>query len=655
MRDLRAKVKHPLASIEVVEIFGERLPAPGDAVGECRSRNVLHPFHQLDEVVALVGRRWGETDPAVSHHCGGDSVPTRRGEFGIPCGLRVVMGMGVNEPRGDQPAVGVNFTVTSAEPRTDVSDARAVNGNIGDERRASAAVDDVGVPDHQIMHGPRLDGSTAATVLLMSPDAGPSPSPAPQGMRLVSDAKLTRRAEGRQLIGGVPLRVVNLRPDGAALVEDWLRGIPVGKGEGERRLARRLLDNGMLHPFGGEAGPDLGPVAAVVPMHNDLAGAEAAVSALAVEPVYVVDDGSEQPVSDRWNRDGVRVIRREQCGGPGAARNTGMFHAHRDGAALVAFVDCDVRVESGWVERLVHHFADPMVAAVAPRVRSKPGPTVLDRYEERFSPLDMGRAPAPVREGGAVPFVPAAALIVRVDAFLSVGGFDEALRFGEDVDLVWRLNAAGWTVRYDPAVVVTHRPRDRWRGWLTQRRRYGTAAAPLAERHGSALAPARLSPEMAAAVVGVFAVPARLAIPLIGTAVRRMVRRLRPVVGPASAVSISAAGVGHAVRSSASAVVRAWWPLAVLGGLFSRRLRWRLVVWTALLGLDDWRRFRPRLPVGVTVVLRALDHGAYGLGVWQGILRRRSLAAIRPVVVRPSLVPDSTASSATTNANRVRR
>ena len=36
-------------------------------------------------------------------------------------------------------------------------------------------------------------------------------------------------------------------------------------------------------------------------------------------------------------------------------------------------------------------------------------------------------------------------------------GFDADLRVGEDVDLVWRLVDAGWSVRYQPSVTVFHR------------------------------------------------------------------------------------------------------------------------------------------------------------------------------------------------------
>ena len=148
-------------------------------------------------------------------------------------------------------------------------------------------------------------------------------------------------------------------------------------------------------------------------------------------------------------------MRRETCGGPAAARNTGLEHATTE---LVAFLDADTLPPPDWIERLAGHFDDPRVAAVAPRIRAA---------NRRRSPLDMG----PDR---IVPYVPSAALIVRTPV-----RFDETLRYGEDVDLIWRLLDQGHRVVYDPSVVVLHHEAD----VLRRRFRYGTSAAPLAARH----------------------------------------------------------------------------------------------------------------------------------------------------------------------------
>jgi N-acetylglucosaminyl-diphospho-decaprenol L-rhamnosyltransferase len=50
-----------------------------------------------------------------------------------------------------------------------------------------------------------------------------------------------------------------------------------------------------------------------------------------------------------------------------------------------------------------------------------------------------------------------AAVLLRTAALRDVGDFDEDFfLYYEDTDLSWRLRAAGWTVRYEPAAVVRH-------------------------------------------------------------------------------------------------------------------------------------------------------------------------------------------------------
>ena len=100
--------------------------------------------------------------------------------------------------------------------------------------------------------------------------------------------------------------------------------------------------------------------------------------------------------------------------------------------------------------------------------------------------------------GRPVPYVPTAALVVRRSA-LGVG-FVPTLRYGEDVDLVWRMGDAGWHARYVPSVTVDHGEPSTWLGLLSRRYRYGTSAAPLARRHRGRLAPAVVRPLPAAAV-----------------------------------------------------------------------------------------------------------------------------------------------------------
>src|SRR5207248_6540644 len=149
-------------------------------------------------------------------------------------------------------------------------------------------------------------------------------------------------------------------------------------------------------------------------------------------------------------------------GGPAAARNTGLAAVL---TGFVAFLDSDCVPEPGWLQRLLPHFGDPAVGAVAPRiVPHQEGTTWLGRYEGASSTLDMGARPSIVRPGARVSYVPGAALLVRRAA--AGAGFAEEMRVGEDVDFAWRLAEAGWRGRYEPAAARGHQHRVRRRGWF---------------------------------------------------------------------------------------------------------------------------------------------------------------------------------------------
>jgi mycofactocin glycosyltransferase len=383
------------------------------------------------------------------------------------------------------------------------------------------------------------------------------------------------------VIAGSPLRLFRLTPGGVAVVER----IEAGREVDRSTLTDRLSDAGAVHPLPTDDGRTrfaVDDVTVVTPQLDGVAHDDGRLT---------VDDGSVTPIQGA----GVRL---DANRGPAAARNAArsMFDT-----PLVAFLDADVATpDPEWAHRLLWHFDDPRVGLVAPRVLGEPG-----------SPLDLGDLPARIRAGTRVSYVPGAALLVRTEALDSVGGFDERLRFGEDVDLVWRLDEAGWHCRFDPTVTVWHEPRGSWPERLRQHAGYGTSAAPLAMRHPGALSPIHVNGWTAAtwsmALLGHW-VPA---LALAGGSSAALVGKL-PGVPPRASLGLALRGHLLAGRQFAAAARRVWWPVLAVVAIVSRRGRW----WAALAVMSDVRATPTDL--------------AYGWGVWVGMLRLRTPAPLLP-------------------------
>lgn len=474
------------------------------------------------------------------------------------------------------------------------------------------------------------------------------PDPLPLGFRIALDARVRRRdgvGGGEALLGTVPVRLLHLTAtERTALPRD---GRLTVDGPDTRRLARALLDAGLAHPVPdppppGAPGPE--EVTVVVPVRDRSCGR--LLAALAAGPrtggLVVVDDGSADPGPLRRAvaAAGGRLLRHERPLGPAAARNTGLAAAR---TAYVAFLDSDVVPEPGWLTPLLAHLADPAVALVAPRVVAlHPDAGPLARYQALRSALDLGPDPAPVDPGGPVTYLAGAALLLRAAAVRGPA-FDPDLHAGEDVDLVRRLHAGGWVVRHEPAGRVAHDHRTSAGAWRRRTAFYGEGAAELARRHPGGSPPATL-PAWVAVVCAALGVQRRWAVAaaavVTGWAALRGGHRLSRLRTPYRAGAALAAFdvVGGAWQLS-GALVRAYWPIALLAAVRSRRAR--RVVLAAALGeglADRWthRHRDPRARLGPAghLLLHRIEDLAYGTGLWRGVLRHRTAAPLWPRLTR---------------------
>jgi ADP-heptose:LPS heptosyltransferase/GT2 family glycosyltransferase len=148
----------------------------------------------------------------------------------------------------------------------------------------------------------------------------------------------------------------------------------------------------------------------------------------------------------------------------------------------VLFVDDDVELAPefllGCAARLD---LDPRLGALGPRLPGK-SQRFFGRVTDYANFWAQQDAAAEDRE-----WLYSAAILVRAEAYRRSGGFDPELPNGEDVDLTRRIRAAGYTLRYDPALVAWHdHGRDTFGAMCRYFWRNGNAARYFFGPHGGA-------------------------------------------------------------------------------------------------------------------------------------------------------------------------
>ncbi len=446
------------------------------------------------------------------------------------------------------------------------------------------------------------------------------------------------------VIGGSPYVMLTLKAGAAAVIESLQSGHDIARAAkaagvshaAAQRLARKFIATGLAEPlFSTVARYSATDITAVVPVLNEEAAIGPLILSLreaGIRNLLVVDDGSTDATVRNARSAGAIVLHTPGRVGPGPARNTALDQVT---TPLVLFIDADVLPNGDWLSPHLLAFADPAVAAVAPRVRSHNSASgLIDRYEAIRSPLDLGTRRASVRPRSRVAYVPTAALLADVGVVRGLGGFDPALRTGEDVDLVWRMARSGRVVRYEPAAEVFHRPRATIAAFIQQRRSYGQSAAALDIRHRRQVAPVAASGwsvlawslAMLGGPVGVGGAAAAA----VGTSAL-LERKLRSIANPRKlAWSLAMRGHWGVGRQLASALWRAWLPFALASCMFSRRARIAVVAAGVLPNAAEWRERRPSIDPARFIAMRLIDDASYCAGVWEGSLRHRHFGALLP-------------------------
>lgn len=173
--------------------------------------------------------------------------------------------------------------------------------------------------------------------------------------------------------------------------------------------------------------------------------------------VLIVDSGSRDGAPERAVLEfpAARLVRYDDNVGPCVTRNRGLREA---ATPYVLLLDDDMRLDPGVPARLLDAIAaGDGVAAAGPRICFADRPEVV-QYEgglHHYAGLPhirhLGEA-APVGPTSEVDVLSSGCLLIRRDAALDSGGFNEAFFYlMEDVDLSLRLRYLGWRLAVVPA------------------------------------------------------------------------------------------------------------------------------------------------------------------------------------------------------------
>ena len=451
-------------------------------------------------------------------------------------------------------------------------------------------------------------------------------------VRLVPDDQWFRSRNANGVLAGSPLTYFGVTDAGSRILDaiETNSVLP----DNHTQLTDRLLATGAVHPVPNNSAA-LSDITVVIPAYitsaESLADLKELVVSLAGLTIIIVDDASPHSV----NIVGARVIRHDTNKGPGAARNTGIAAVT---TTVVACIDTDVMVTSQQIATLAAYVIDTHVGAVAPRITCINNQTFISEFEFHHSPLDLGTIAALVRPMSRVSYLPATVLVCNVQLLHKAGGFDDSIRMGEDVDLVWRLIENGISCRYVPSIECPHKPRSSMRKMLKQRYDYGTSAAQLDQRHPRAASPLRANGLLLTTATAVLMGYLYFAMILTIPTMLYFIVSLRSTSIPiGTRVRLALKGLVSTTRLLARAIVRAWWPLFFIASIVSLRLGAMLTFSVFIPPIVGILRKKPGYPIRY-LVMRIFENFAYGAGVWVGAIRASSLRCLLPVItVRRSI------------------
>lgn len=188
--------------------------------------------------------------------------------------------------------------------------------------------------------------------------------------------------------------------------------------------------------------------------------------------VIVINDGSTDHFAEIVKEYPVVLINTKNQG-LSAARNTGMHHAKGE---VIAYIDDDAYPDIHWLHYLGYAYCNSSHACIG-------GPNIAPFDDGPIATCVANSPGGPVHvliSDEIAEHVPGCNLSIRRKVLQEIGGFDPVYRnAGDDVDVCWRVQDAGYTIGFHPAAVVWHHRRNSLKAYWKQQVGYGKAEALL--------------------------------------------------------------------------------------------------------------------------------------------------------------------------------
>jgi biofilm PGA synthesis N-glycosyltransferase PgaC len=232
------------------------------------------------------------------------------------------------------------------------------------------------------------------------------------------------------------------------------------------------------------------PVSVLIPCYNEGENAEETLShALALQypdfEVIAINDGSRDNTAEVLDRmaarhERLRVVHLAQNQGKAMALQAGALLARSE---ILIGIDGDALLDPHSAHWMVRHFvADPEVAAVTgnPRIRNRS--TLLGRVQVgEFSSI-IGMIKRAQQNFGSLFTVSGVITAFRRSAVHQVNYWSPDM-LTEDIDVTWKLQRAGWKVKFEPNALVWILMPETIGGLWKQRLRWAMGGAQVLRKN----------------------------------------------------------------------------------------------------------------------------------------------------------------------------